>query len=109
QWVMTGGGSLIRMGCHPLSTVLYLNQVEARARGERITVKAVTADVGNVARSVPPEQRLFIQADPVEVEDWAMLTLTFSDGTKSMIFSGDMILGGVRNLVETHTTGGPLW
>src|SRR6516164_2081566 len=29
QWSMTGGGSLIRMGCHPLSTVLYLKQVEA--------------------------------------------------------------------------------
>jgi predicted dehydrogenase len=109
QWAMTGGGSLIRMGCHPLSTVLYLKQVEARARGERITVEAVTADVGNVARSVPPEQRRFIQADPVDVEDWAMLTLTFSDGTKSTIFSGDMILGGVRNLVEIHTTGGALY
>src|SRR5215471_6805581 len=24
QWSTTGGGSLIRMGCHPLSTVLYL-------------------------------------------------------------------------------------
>jgi predicted dehydrogenase len=109
QWAMTGGGSLIRMGCHPLSTVLYLKQVEAHARGERITVEAVTADVGNVARSVPPEQRRFIQADPIDVEDWAMLTLTFSDGTKSTIFSGDMILGGVRNLVETHMTGGALY
>src|SRR5262249_56661609 len=38
QWAMTGGGSLIRMGCHPLSTVLYLKQVDARARGERISV-----------------------------------------------------------------------
>src|SRR6516165_3816503 len=32
QWSMTGGGSLIRMGCHPLSTVLYLKQVEACSR-----------------------------------------------------------------------------
>jgi predicted dehydrogenase len=54
QWSMTGGGSLIRMGCHPLSAVLYLKQVEARSRGERITVTAVTADVGNVAACVPP-------------------------------------------------------
>ena len=109
QWAMTGGGSLIRMGCHPLSTVLYLKQVEARSRGERIAVAAVTADVGNVARSVPPEQRRVIQANPVDVEDWAMLTLTFSDGTKSTIFAGDVILGGVRNLVEIHTTGGALY
>src|ERR1700752_1730566 len=28
QWATTGGGSLIRMGCHPLSAVLYLKQVE---------------------------------------------------------------------------------
>src|SRR5262245_1520295 len=30
QWEMTGGGSLIRMGCHPLAAVLYLKQVEAK-------------------------------------------------------------------------------
>ena len=109
QWALTGGGSLIRMGCHPLSAVLYLKQVEAKARGETITVTQAVADVGNVAASVPPAERPFITANPVDVEDWGMLTLTFSDGTKSTIFSGDMILGGVRNLVETYTTGGALF
>src|SRR5690349_21033987 len=48
QWASTGGGSLIRMGCHPLSAVLYLKQVEAKARGETIAVASVTCDVGNV-------------------------------------------------------------
>ena len=109
QWAMTGGGSLIRMGCHPLSTVLYLKQVEAKARGERITVSAVTADVGNVAACLPDRERAFIKAKPVDVEDWGMLTLTFSDGTKATVFSGDMIMGGVRNLVETYTNGGSLF
>jgi predicted dehydrogenase len=109
QWSMTGGGSLIRMGCHPLSTVLYLKQVEAKARGEPIAVSHVTADVGNVAACLPAEERPFIKANPVDVEDWGMLTLTFSDGTKSTVFSGDMIMGGVRNTVETHTNGGSLF
>jgi len=109
QWSMTGGGSLIRMGCHPLSTVLYLKQVEAKARGERIAVSHVTADVGNVAAGLKPEERPFIKANPVDVEDWGMLTLTFSDGTKSTLFSGDMIMGGVRNSVETYTSGGSLF
>jgi len=109
QWSMTGGGSLIRMGCHPLSTVLYLKQVEARSRGERITASSVTADVGNVAACLPPQERRFIKANPVDVEDWGMLTLTFSDGTKSTVFSGDMIMGGVRNVVETYTSGGALF
>jgi predicted dehydrogenase len=108
QWAMTGGGSLIRMGCHPLSTVIYLKQVEARARGEKIAVTAVTADVGNVAAGLEPQERAYIKANPVDVEDWGMLTLTFSDGTKSTVFSGDMIMGGVRNVVETYTSGGAL-
>ncbi|HKW54590.1 MAG TPA: Gfo/Idh/MocA family oxidoreductase [Stellaceae bacterium] len=109
HWSMTGGGSLIRMGCHPLSTVLYLKQVEAKARGEAIAVAHVTADIGNVAAGLSRDERPFIKVDPVDVEDWGMLTLTFSDGTKATVFSGDMILGGVRNLVETYTSGGALF
>jgi predicted dehydrogenase len=109
QWAMTGGGSLIRMGCHPLSTVLYLKQVEAKARGEQITVAAVTADVGNVTAGLSAQERTYIKANPVDVEDWGVLTLTFSDGTKSTVFSGDMIVGGVRNVVETYTNGGALF
>jgi predicted dehydrogenase len=109
QWSMTGGGSLIRMGCHPLSAVLYLKQVEARARGETIRVAAVIADVGNVAASLAPEERPFIKANPVDVEDWGTLTVTFTDGTKATIFSGDMIMGGVRNLIETYTSSGSLF
>jgi predicted dehydrogenase len=109
QWAMTGGGSLIRMGCHPLSAVLYLKQVEAKARGETINVASVTCDVGNVAACLKPDERAYIKADPVDVEDWGTLTLTFSDGTKATIFSGDMIMGGVRNLIETYTSGGSLF
>jgi predicted dehydrogenase len=109
QWAMTGGGSLIRMGCHPLSGVLYLKQVEAKARGETIRVASVTGDVGNVTAGLKPEERTYIKANPVDVEDWGTLTATFSDGTKATVFSGDMIMGGVRNLIETYTSGGSLF
>ena len=109
QWAMTGGGSLIRMGCHPLSAVLYLKQVEAKARGEAIGVASVICDVGNVSACLRPDERAFIRANPVDVEDWGTLTVTFSDGTKASVFSGDMIMGGVRNLIETYTSGGSLF
>jgi predicted dehydrogenase len=109
QWAMTGGGSLIRMGCHPLSAVLYLKQVEARARGETIAVSSVTCDVGNVAACLSANERTYIKANPVDVEDWGVLTVTFSDGTKATVFSGDMIMGGVRNVVETYTNGGSMF
>jgi predicted dehydrogenase len=109
QWAMTGGGSLIRMGCHPLSAVLHLKQVEAKARGEVIRAASVTGDVGNVTAILKPEERAYIKANPVDVEDWGTLTVTFSDGTKAMVLSGDMIMGGVRNLIETYTSGGSLF
>jgi predicted dehydrogenase len=108
QWAQTGGGTLIRQGCHPLSAVLHLKQVEAHARGEQVSVASVVADVGNVTARLDPAERSFIKADPFDVEDWGMLSLTFSDGTKATVFSGDMILGGVRNVVETYTSGGAL-
>jgi predicted dehydrogenase len=109
QWAMTGGGSLIRMGCHPLSTVLYLKQVEAKARGEAVSVASVICDVGNVSACLRPDERAFIKANPIDVEDWGTLTVTFSDGTKATVLSGDMIMGGVRNLIETYTSGGSLF
>jgi predicted dehydrogenase len=109
QWAMTGGGSLIRMGCHPLAAVLHLKRVEARARGETIGVREVTADVGTVAACLAPSERPFIKANPVDVEDWGMMTVTFTDGTKAIVLSGDMIMGGVRNLIETYTNSGSLF
>jgi predicted dehydrogenase len=109
QWAMTGGGALIRQGCHPLSAVLYLKQVQAKARGETIAVANVTCDVGALTAQLKPDERRFIQANPVDVEDWGMMTLTFSDASKATILAGDMIMGGVRNLIETYTTGGALF
>jgi predicted dehydrogenase len=106
NWSMSGGGALIRQGCHPLSAVLHLKGVEAAARGERISVADVTCDVGHLTTGLTAQQRAYIQARPVDVEDWGMLSLTFSDATKATIFAGDMVMGGVRNLVETYTTGG---
>ena len=109
HWAQTGGGALIRQGCHPLSAVLHLKQVEAQARGEAVAVVSVVADVGNLTAGLAAEERPFINVAPVDVEDWGMLTLTFSDGCKATVFSGDMILGGVRNVVEAYTAGGALF
>ena len=108
RWDMTGGGALIRQGCHPLSAALHLKQVEAQARGERIAVASVTCDTGLITPRVPEAERRYLNAHPVDVEDWGTMTLTFTDGTKTTVLAGDMILGGVRNLVEVYTSGGVL-
>jgi predicted dehydrogenase len=109
NWSMSGGGALIRQGCHPLAAVLHLKRVEARARNETIDVRDVVADTGTLTIGLGERERAYIQAKPVDVEDWGMLSLTFTDGTKATVFAGDMVLGGVRNLVETYTTGGVLF
>ncbi|MDT7952855.1 MAG: Gfo/Idh/MocA family oxidoreductase [Acetobacteraceae bacterium] len=108
RWDMTGGGALLRQGCHPLSAVLHLKQVEASARNETVAVADLTCDVGQITGRVPHADREFLNARPVDVEDWGLISLTFTDGTKAAVFAADMILGGVRNLVETYTTGGVL-
>ena len=108
RWDMTGGGALIRQGCHPLSAALHLKQVEAQARGEWISAASVTCDVGLITPRVPEADRRYLNAHPVDVEDWGTMTLTFTDGTKATVLAGDMILGGVRNLVEVYTSGGVL-
>ncbi len=103
NWKYTGGGVLIRQGCHPISAVLYLKQVEAAARGENITLKSVLADFGVVTESLKDHERKYIDAHPVDVEDLANITLTFSDGTKALITSGDMVVGGMVNGLDIYT------
>ena len=43
RWDGTGGGSLMRVGCHPLTGMLWLKRQEAKSRGEEIKVASVTA------------------------------------------------------------------
>lgn len=105
-WKYNGGGSLIRQGCHPLSAIIYLKYQEAAHRGETVTLKSVTADMGVTQACLTEEEKQFIESRPVDVEDQANVILTFSDGTKANVVAGDMILGGVRNLVEVFTNDG---
>lgn len=102
-WSKTGGGSLIRQGCHPLSAVLYLKNKEKKRAGK---VTAVVADMGYIVPTLTESEAQNLSAHPVDVEDMANVILTFEDNTKAMITSGDMILGGVRNEVQVYTTSG---
>jgi predicted dehydrogenase len=101
KWEKTGGGSLIRVGTHPLTGVLWLKQEEAKSRGEEIRVEKVTCDVGR-STSILGEDRGYIRAKPEDVEDVATLTLTFSDGTKALIIASDTVLGGTVNYIEVY-------
>ena len=102
HWDKTGGGTLIRVGIHPLAGILWLKQAEAKARKEDISVKKVSCDVGTATEVLSEAEKSYIKARPYDVEDVAMLTLTFSDGTKALIIASDTVLGGTVNYVELY-------
>lgn len=104
HWKYTGGGSLIRMGCHPLSGMLWLKQVEAEARGETIRPVSVVADVGTISPILTGRDKRHINYSPVDVEDYSTLTISFSDGSKALCLANDNTLGGVKNYVEIYAS-----
>ena len=108
KWNGTGGGTLIRTGCHPLSGMLWLKQQEADARGEEITIKSVTADCGVATACLNEQEHRHISAHPEDVEDFGMITVTFSDGTKCMTIASDTVLGGTKNYIEVYSNDNAL-
>jgi len=106
RWADSGGGALMRQGCHPLSAALYLKTCEAAARGENVSPLSVVADAGTLTAGRSDDELLHIRARPLDVEDWAALLCTFSDGTRASISAADMVLGGTRNTMELFTSSG---
>lgn len=104
HWKDSGGGALIRQGCHPLSAMLYLKRVEAKAAGLTVAVDSVLADTTAITPTLTDEQRRFLHARPVDVEDIANVILTFDDGTRGVVTATDTIVGGVRNSLQVFTT-----
>ncbi|MBR3165546.1 MAG: Gfo/Idh/MocA family oxidoreductase, partial [Lachnospiraceae bacterium] len=100
EWKNFGGGTMMRNGIHILSTMMYLKQVEAEARGEKITVKSVMAERGQSSKvPVKEGERQYAQAHPNDVEDCANVILTFSDGSMCNIIGTDAVIGGSANHV----------
>ncbi|MDD6211872.1 MAG: Gfo/Idh/MocA family oxidoreductase [Clostridiales bacterium] len=108
KWNGTGGGTLIRTGTHPLTGMLWLKQQEAQARGEEITIKSVTCDTGKTTACLNEYEHRHISARPEDVEDFGVITVTFSDGTKSMTIASDTVLGGTKNYIEVYSNDSAL-
>jgi predicted dehydrogenase len=108
EWAQSGGGNLFRQACHCLSTVLYLKEIEAQKRGEAIRPASVLCDTARVCQALAGDAHRYVESHPVDVEDWASLSLAFSDGTRALIVTGDMVLGGTRNHLRLYTNDGVL-
>ncbi len=111
RWKTAGGGSLLRMGSHPVGAVIHLKHFEGRLRyGKPIHAKSVVAEVGNLTKMKNLEgKRLFMASDWYDVEDWSCAIITFEDDSKAVILSNDISLGGVKNFLQINTNSGMIY
>jgi predicted dehydrogenase len=105
RWSTAGGGSMLRMGSHPIGAVIHLKHYEGlKKSGKPIRVKSVLADVAQLSKhpAVQAAPHKYLVTSWEDVEDWSAAILTFEDGTKATVFSTDVSLGGVKNLVTAY-------
>lgn len=101
NWGFSGGGSLVGKGCHPLSAAIHLKMVEGESRdGSSIRPITVSARTHEITRLKGYRDEGFLRTSYKDVEDYAQVHITFSDGTVADVFSAELVLGGVHNWLE---------
>lgn len=108
DWDLVGGGSIMRLGSHPIAGVLYLKQIESEVRGYEIRPVSVVADTGRIVAGFPEEDKKHILSKFNDVEDFGHVTITFSDGTKAVVLSTEHYMGGIQNHINIITNDGVL-
>lgn len=102
-WKYAGGGSLVRLGAHPIGTMLYLKQLEGRVRdGVPIRPTAISAEVGDLSRvpALMKEGNEWVARGWKDVENWASTIITFADGSRGIAWASDAVLGGMESKLE---------
>lgn len=103
KWHLSGGGSLMGKGSHPLAAVIYLKYVEGRSRnGKPIRPKTVTSRTHTITRMNNFKNIGYLRDSYTDVEDYAMIHLVFEDGTIADVVVSELLHGGVKNYVEVH-------
>jgi predicted dehydrogenase len=103
QWRLSGGGSLMGKGAHPLTAALYLKQVEGLKRnGVAIRPKTVSAITHALTRMPGYMNEGHLRTTYKDVEDFASVHIVFEDGTFADIIASELLQGGVKNYVEVH-------
>lgn len=113
EWKATGGGALLRMGSHSVGACLSLKQWEGEYRlGQGIRPVSVMADTADLIHTDASERakqanaHRWISSDPVDVEDWANLSICFEDGSRATVLISDVGLGGLNTRVTAFMTDG---
>ncbi len=113
QWKNTGGGALQRMGVHSVGACLHIKQWEGQQRtGRPIRPVSVIADVADLINTEASERakkanaHKWINSNPIDVENWANVTIRFDDGSRATVLVSDAGLGGLNTRVTAFMTDG---
>jgi predicted dehydrogenase len=101
------------MGVHSVGALLHLKQFEGQLRsGKGIRPVAVLADTADLIHSVAATRARaaganeWISANPVDVENWASVVISFEDGSRGSVVVSDVGLGGLNTRVTAYMTDG---
>lgn len=113
EWKSTGGGALLRMGVHSVGACLHLKQWEGEQRlGRAIRPVSVIADTADLIHTDASERarkanaHRWISSNPVDVENWANVSIRFDDGSRATVLVSDVGLGGLNTRVTAFMTDG---
>ena len=110
-WRHAGGGSLARLAAHPIGLGLFLKHFEGRKKtGCPILPVAVLADGVDLTKTPAFASA---KGSPLvtgwgDVETWAQVTVTFSDGTRGIFYGADDLLGGMEGNADLRLTNARL-
>ena len=110
-WRYAGGGSLARLAAHPIGLGLFLKHYEGgKKTGRPIVPVEVLADGVDLTKTPAFASA---KGSPLvtgwkDVETWAQVTVTFSDGTRGIFYGTDDLLGGMEGNVDIRLTNARL-
>ena len=97
DWRFAGGGALLRLGAHPIGTMMWWKRREGmRLRGEPTKVVAVTAEVADLSQAVGSAV-CDVARGWSPVENWGSCVLQFDDGSRGVCHGSDNMLGGMQS------------
>lgn len=103
KWHLSGGGSLMGKGCHPLAGAIYLKHVEGkRNNGKPIRPKYVSCRVHHITGLPNYKNLKHLKDHYTDVEDYAITHVIFEDETVADITASELLQGGVKNYLEVH-------
>jgi len=111
QWRLSGGGSLMVKGSHPLGAALELKAREGRLKfGKPIRAASVICETANLTwmEEFKKEETKYLRTGWRDVEDWGIIVVKFEDGSVAEVKAADCTLGGVHNYIEAHLSNARL-